>query len=1037
MRIEKLDHLLSKLRQRVFTPIDLDLSLSFRRGTPELRSDIVGEDPAGWQTVDPDLVWGEPEAYFWFATTVVLPDHIADQRIFLGIDAQFGSTHGRSDPQCLVRINGAIAQGADGNHREVQLTAKGNAGDRFEVLIEAGTIEDRRQHGMKLSVMVHDPLVEKLFYDLSVPLNVARLLPSDDPRRHFILNHVNDALKQIDYRPGNATRFAASLHRAEAIGEAIYAAADFEEKPVITVTGHTHIDVAWLWRIRETRQKMARSMATALALMDEYPDYQFMYNQGVLLDWLSQDYPELFDRVQSQVKAGRFEIEGALWLEPDANITSGESFVRHILHGVRYHEETFSVTPRIFWLPDTFGYSAALPQLMKLSGVDVFVTHKLSWNDTNRMPNETFHWEGIDGSTVAAYFLTTQPYTSKSIGTTYCPDLKPTHVMGTWRRHGQQDLNTELFLVYGHGDGGGGPTREMLENIRRMEKGIPGCPAIRHEPMRPFFDRLLQRMADRPADFPTWVGELYLEFHRGTLTSVAKNKRNNRYAEQVLRELEALAVIAELQVGHAYPGEELHALWRIVLLNQFHDILPGSSVEGVFVDSDRDYADFFARADALRASLVGNLLPSGTMGVFNPLGRPRDGLLQLAVVEPHAVTLGGKRLETQTLHHADGSQAQAVPVAALAPMALTSMDIAPAGAASGTSDLQVTEGSLENDRLSLRFNPKGQIVSIIDKQLGRELLRDGHPANRLQAYRDMPVQYDAWDIDDSFEDQVWEIDDLISAQVVETGPYRTAIRFEWRYESSRIVQVIALEAGSPRVDIDSFVDWHEHDTLIKAAFPLEIHARESTAEIQFGHVRRPTHRNTSWDEARFETVMHRWMDLSEPDFGVAFFNDSKYGYDVRGSTVRLTLLKSPTYPWPNADQGEHRFRYALRVHHGLHDTDIPAEAEAYNLPLRLVAGARDLATATSAHALVSIAGDGVTLEAVKKAENGDAVILRLWETRGRGAEVIVTMPPGARTVERVNLLEREPETLSLSEGKVCLTFTPFEIVTLRVTIAEK
>ncbi|MCS6759986.1 MAG: alpha-mannosidase, partial [Candidatus Devosia euplotis] len=309
-------------------------------------------------------------------------------------------------------------------------------------------------------------------------------------------------------------------------------------------------------------------MATALALMEQYPDYQLMYNQDVLFDYLSEDYPELFERLQEQVKGGRFEIEGALWLESDANITSGESFARHILHGVACHEQTFGMTPRIFWLPDTLGYSAALPQMMKLSDADVFVTRKMSWNDTNRMPNEVFHWQGIDGSTVAAYFMTAQPYAATGFGTAYNADIKPTYVMGTWRRHSQQSLNSELFMVYGHGDGGGGPTREMLENIRRMEKGIPGCSIVRHEPMRSYFDRLLARMNDKPDAFPSWVGELYLEYHRGTLTSAAKNKRNNRRAEQTLRELEVLAVLAQQQLGHPYPAEQLHELWRIILLNQ-------------------------------------------------------------------------------------------------------------------------------------------------------------------------------------------------------------------------------------------------------------------------------------------------------------------------------------------------------------------------------------------------------------------------------------------------------------------------------------
>lgn len=1032
MRIKKLDHLLTRLQQQIFTPLDTVLPLHFRRGLPEERDGIVAQDPQGWEQVEPSLVWGEPESYFWFATRFELPAAAQDRRVYLKVDAQFGDTRGRSDPQCLVRVNGRIAQGADGNHREVLLTGSGQAGQRYDILIEAGTIEDRRQHGMAMSLMLHDPLVEKVFYDLSVPLNVARLLAADDARRHFILNTVDDALKCIDFRPGDAERFTASLQQAEQLAQAIYAAHDFENKPVVTVTGHTHIDVAWLWRIRETRQKMARSMATALALMEQYPDYQFMYNQGVLLDYLSEDYPELFERLQDQVKAGRFEIEGALWLEPDANITNGESFARHILHGVAYHEQTFGVTPRIFWLPDTFGYSAALPQMMKLSDVDMFITHKLSWNDTNRMPNETFHWEGIDGSTVAAYFLTTQPYTATGFGTTYCPDLKPSHVMGTWRRHSQQALNSELFLVYGHGDGGGGPTREMLENIRRMEKGIPGCPTVRHEPMRPYFERLLDRMGKAPDDFPTWVGELYLEYHRGTLTSVAKNKRNNRLAEQTLRELEVLALLAQQNLGRAYPAAELHRLWRVVLLNQFHDILPGTSIGAVFDDSDRDYAAFFADAENLRTELTGALIGQGAFGLFNVLGRARDGLLEIATDQPQTIAIGTQRLATQALHRADGSIVQAVPVRDLAPTAVTAVTLQAGAAAEGSADLQVSDRLLENALISARFDARGRLVSLFDKRRGRETIIPGSPANRLQAYRDTPVEYDAWDIDESFEDQIWEIDDLVSTQIVETGPYRAAIRFEWRYERSTIVQVVALEAGSARLDIDCFIDWHEQDTLIKAAFPLDLLVRESTAEIQFGHVRRPAHRNTSWDKARFETVMHRWMDLSEPDFGVAFLNDCKYGYDVVGSTVRLTLLKSPTYPWPQADQGEHRFKYALLVHHGLLDTDVPALAEAYNLPLRLVPGrATDNQPAVP---LVRVEGQGVTLEAVKQSEAGDAVIMRLWETHGRNGTAVVHPPPGTRQAEIVNLLERSPEPVAIANGAVELALAPFQIVTLRLVL---
>ena len=1034
-RIQKFDRLLAELRERVFVPLPARVPLTFRRAEDRERRQVVagvahGAD--GWVEAGPDLVWGEPDGYFWFAGTVDVPAEAQGQRLFLKMEAQFGSVMGRSDPQLLTRIDGKIVQGGDGNHREVLLAEKAVAGARHRVLIEVGTIEDRRQLGFACRLMIHDPLAEKLYYDLRAPLDVARLLAEDDPRRTFILNRIDAALAVVDFRPGDAQRFETSLREAETIAETIYDASDFSEKPVITLTGYTHIDVAWLWRVRETRQKTARSIATALNLMDQYPDYRFMFNQGVLLDYLEQDYPELFERVHAKAKEGAFEIEGALWLEPDANVTSGESFVRHILHGVAYHEEKFGVRPRILWLPDTFGYSPALPQLMKLSGLDTFVTHKMSWNDTNRMPFETFWWKGVDGTKVGTYFLTTQPYTSTGINTTYCPDLKPTHVMGAWKRHGQQALNKELLVVYGHGDGGGGPTREMLENIRRMEKGIPGCPAVVHDRMRPFFERLHQRMTEAPDAFPTWDGELYLEFHRGTLTSVAKNKRNNRFAEQTLRELEALATLAMVERGKTYPSQILHRLWRIVLLNQFHDILPGSSIGAVFEDSDRDYAEFFAIADQLRDELVSGFAGEGECLVANPVGRPRAGLATIDGAEPLRLTFDGASVPTQTVIRADGSRQQAGPVPGVPALGVVVGGVSSGPGAEGTSGLKVSTTTLENEYLSVIFDDNGRIRSILDKRNGREAVTPGQLANRLVAFRDMPAQYDAWDIDESFEDQSWDIDDLESVEIVETGPYRAALRFVWGYEQSKIVQIVSLEAGAATIEIDTFIDWHESHTLVKAAFPIHVFAAETTAEIQFGHVRRPTHRNTSWDQARFETVMHRWVDMSEPDFGVALLNDCKYGYDAKEGVVRLTLLRSPTYPWAEADQGEHRFRYAIHVHHGLFAGEgVPAVAESFNAPLRLHTGSGE-GLSQKAVSLLGLEGSGVAVESVKKAESNGDLIVRLWETHGRRASVRLVLPANVTGASEVDLLERDARPIVSVGRELALDFAPFEIRSLRL-----
>jgi len=1023
IRIAKLDRLLATLRERIFIPTEIFALLSYRHVTDAERHAAPQEGREKWQQVDRNLIWGEPDGYYWFGGTLTIPESLAGKSVFCRIHAQFGSVMGRSDPQLLVRVDNRIVQGGDGNHREFPLTRNTIAGQSFDLLIEAGTIEDRRQLGFSVELVEHDRLAEIVYYDLKVPLDVARLLEPDDARRASLLRHINEAIDLIDFRPGAPERFAASLSAARARANAIYADNDANATPEIVATGHTHIDVAWLWRVRETRQKMARSMANALSLMDEYEDYRFMYNQGVLLDYLEEDYPELFERIGAKVEAGRFEIEGALWLEPDVVIASGESLIRHIIKGTKYHQDKFGVTPRIVWLPDTFGYTAALPQLMAQSGLDMFITHKMSWNDTNRMPHEIFFWQGLDGTRVPAYFLTTQRYEYDGINTTYCPDLVPSHVMGTWKRFSQKPLQNELFLVYGHGDGGGGPTRGMLENVRRMERGIPGCPKLRHEPMGPFFDRLAKRMRAVPDAYPAWVGELYLEYHRGTLTSVAKNKRNNRLAERALHELEVLGVMAA-RTDAAYPSESLERLWKAVLLNQFHDILPGTSIGFVYEDSDRDYATFFAEADKLRAKLGGRLVPAGSHGVFNSTSITRSDLLLLPP-GTDGVRIDGETRAAQSVFAADGTESRALPVRDAGGLSIRNITL---GASTGLPDsrISVSPTLLENDLIRARFNERGQLISLFDKRSAREAIKRDAVANALVAHQDIPIDFDAWDIDDFVEDVSWPVDTLISADIVETGPYRAAIRFEWTYERSRIVQVISLVDGTAQLEFDTFVDWHEHQTLLKTSFPLDIRTDVSRAETQFGHLTRPTHANTSWDKARFETSMHRWVDLSESGFGVAALNDCKYGYDAKGSTLRLTLLKSPIYPWPEADQGEHRFRYALLLHSG----DLQAVHNAamlFNQPLRLLTGAAP--ENVDVLPIAALSTDQVTIETVKATEDGACTVLRLWENQGRAGRVTLSLPFATRVCE-ANLHEAETALLAEQAAEVDLVFKPFEIKTL-------
>lgn len=1011
-RIAKLDRLLAALNERVFRPVDFDVELRCRAGRDG--EDFATAAAAGdWRRLAPDYVWGAPETTTWFSARFAIPDTLAGCRLFLGVEAAFGMLMGRTDPQCLVAVDGRIAQAIDGNHTSLLLSDCAEAGAAFDVLIEAATYESRRQVGLGLRLLVHDARAEQLYFDLKVPLDVARLLKPDDPRGLAIVERVDAALKAVDLRPGSPERYERSLDAALVLADGIYELGAETIAPTIIAAGHTHIDVAWLWRTRETRRKMARSMATALALMDEYPDYRFMYNQCVLLDWLSADQPELFARLKAKVEGGQFEIEGALWLEPDVNIAGGEALVRHILMGVRYHEATFGVRPRLLWLPDTFGYSAALPQLMAKAGIEMFVTHKLSWNDTNRMPHDTFFWEGIDGTRRPVSFVTTQPYEYDGVETTYCADLRASYVLGTWKRNADKADQSELFMIYGHGDGGGGPTRAMVETLRRFERGIPGSPRVRQDSLGAYFHRLAGRMAEDPGRFAVWSGELYLEYHRGTLTSVAKVKRNNRKAEIALRELETLAALVQ-RAGGDYPAGEIAAHWKILLLNQFHDILPGSSIGAVYDDSDREFARLFAGIAALEKRLAATI--GGGRMVLNASGRRRGGLLALPEGEG-----------AETIVRADGTRQDIVALAPVAGLAVVPLE--PQGVAD--TGLAVAPNRLENDVLRVELDARGRIFSLYDKRAGRELLPPGEVGNRLVAYRDMPVAWDAWDIDASFEDVFWDIDDLVAADVVETGPLRVAIRLEWRYEQSRIVEVLSLAAGADRLEIDGFADWHEHRTLVKVHFPVAFVGADNRAEIQFGHLRRPTHRNTSWEAARFETSMHRWVDLSEADFGLAVLNDCKYGYDARGDRLRLTLLKSPVYPWPEADQGEHWFRYALMPHGGFNRDGglIVDAAEDFNMPLRLLAGT-DGEAAGGLPPLFAVAGDGVVVEAVKKAEDGEALIARLYEARGR--RTVARLDVAGAAVAEVDLLEGHAAPLEVEEGAVTLAFSPFEIKTIRI-----
>ena len=1044
----KLIRLCADLEKKILTPVAGVAWQWHVQRDDVTAAQALASDWRNWEQFGSHSVWAKKQGHTWFAAEVMVPEAAAGKTFVLKFTSQWQDRPGSTDPQCLAYLDGNIAQALDGNHTELVIERNATPGSKHTLLVNAFTFFERPLVGFTVDFYTRSERAEKLYWDLQTPLDVAVRLYQNDPRRQAILNVIDRAVRVLDRRDGYTPEFEASLGAAQAIAAEIYALVDTESQPQITAVGSTHLDVGWLWRVMHTRDKTGRSFATVLNLMEEYPEFIFMYNQSVLFDFLKQDYPELWDRMLARVKSGQFEIEGAMWVEPDVNIVSGESLVRQIMRGRRFHLENFGVDPKTVWLPDTFGYSANLPQVMEKSGLKYFVTSKLSWNDTDRHPYDTFFWKGIDGTVTKAQLITAQKYDSEEIFTTYNGDLSVSETMGAWKRYEPKAVNTELVMSYGYGDGGGGPTRAMIERGIRLERGIPGAPRVKLEGIVPFLDRLGQRMDAPGSKFPTWNGELYLQYHRGTLTSVAKNKANNRKAERMLRELEFLGAMALVQTGAAYPSATLAEFWELVLINQFHDILPGTSIPEVYVDSDNDYGQIFSTLGSENGpwhSAAKAFAKPGAdqLRLFNFTGQTRSGLVMFRP-EPGlagaSLATGGTAQPFQQVVSADGSSAYAAPVSDMSPLGWTGGQVVAGGANNSSSTVSVSATQLENEMLKLTFDSAGEITSIFDKTRNRETLEPGKTANRLIAYEDKPMEWDAWDIDRYFEEQFWPLADGRSTiSVVETGPHRAAIRVERKYQASTVVQVISLVAGARQVEFDTFIDWQERATVLKAQFPFDLNTSDIRSEIQFGHVKRSTHRNTSWDKARFEASMHRWVDLSEADFGIALLNDCKYAYDCLEQSVRLTLVRGSSFPDPKADLGEHRLRYALFVHDGVADlADVHRAAERFNNPVAVVGSlshANSPASEFASFSFASVDQSNVTLETVKKAEKSDAVVLRIFEHANIRADATITFGMPVKSARIVNLMEDgDSAPLELRGNGVRLALRPFEIATLLIEV---
>jgi alpha-mannosidase len=767
----------------------------------------------------------------------------------------------------------------------------------------------------------------------------------------------------------------------------------YPQTGALALTGHAHIDLAWEWPLEETRRKAVRTFHTMVGLMDRHPGFRFNQSTAQLYAFLEEDDPALFARIGEKVAAGQWEPTGAMWVEPDTGMPTGESLVRQLLYGQRYFERTFGRRHDVCWLPDCFGFSPALPQLLLQAGVTSFFTIKVTWSETNKMPFDLFWWEGLDGSRVLAHTF------DNPVGG-YNAEIGPRAIVETWRNFRGKHLHPESLLAFGHGDGGGGPTEEMLARQRQFAD-FPVVPALRPVAVADWFSSVREAVED-DHELPVWVGEMYLELHRGTLTTQGRTKLLNRRAERALITAETLSSMATL-LGEPVAGS-LEDQWRIVLRNQFHDILPGSSIREVHELAEAELASVVAAgeriADERLASIAARLVPPGDRAgvlVVNPDLSPRP--LRLMSADPLP---GGQAVEGGAV------LAGPRPVPGLTAEVIVEAQPVPG--------LSVGDGQLENAELRVEIAPDGTLASVFDKRAGREVLAGR--GNQIWAYVDKPRSWDAWDIEENYARQGSEIAASATPEVVERGPHRAAIRLVRRFRDSEIVQTVRLWANSARLEFATDVDWHERRLLVKARFPLAIRSDHATFECAHGVVRRATHRNTSWDRARFEVAAHRFADLAEQGYGVALLNDGKYGHHALGSELGVSLLRSPVFPDPLADEGRQSFTYALYPHAGdWLSGGVLAEAEDLNRPLLcrpVDAGTEAVWTA------VGIDGMRLGLSAFKPAEDGGALVLRAYEPAGARGGVAVTLPDGWRLGDEVDLLER-------SAGPADRSFLPFKL----------
>ncbi len=975
-----------------------------------------------------NMHWYGKDRHYWFKTIFEVPETFDKKPLWLVIRTQIDEWDDARNPQFLLFVDKKPVQGIDMNHREVFIAEFAQAGRQYEIDLQAYSGINHSEFNLIVEAVEFDSKILDLYYDLKVPLEAFSRMDEDSKIRLDLQTVINNTVNLLDLRNEYSEEFYESVSKASSyIKKALYEdMAGFDEVTAACI-GHTHIDVAWWWTVAQTREKVARSFSTVLKLMEEYPNYKFISSQPQLYVFLKERYPKLFDEIKKRVKEGRWEAEGGMWVEADCNLTSGESLVRQFMYGKRFFKEEFGVDSKILWLPDVFGYSGALPQIMKKCGIEYFMTTKLSWNQFNKVPYDTMMWRGIDGTEIFTHMITTLGVGQdvNNFFTTYNGMLHPDSIMGAWQRYQNKEINNDILISYGYGDGGGGPTREMLETSVRMEKGIKGIPKVRQEFAGEYFKKLEKRVKDNKR-LPVWEGEFYFEYHRGTYTSMARNKRSNRKSELMLMDLELFSVLAQNK-GISYPHSEIERIWKVVLLNQFHDILPGSSIKEVYDVTKKEYEEISKTGSSLISERVKALTqPGDAVTVYNTLGFERNDIVNLGEVKAAALADEmGKIYPVQQTETGAVAYLEKVPSKGGKTFSIIQK-------ANAENPFKISGSRIETPFYVVDFDKLGMISSIYDKENEREVIKENQRGNLMRVYEDKPVDYDNWDIDIFYSEKFWDVEDLMRMEWTEKGPVRATLEIERKFSKSVIKQKIYFYANSRRIDFCTYVDWKEHQHLLKVHFPVDVHTDEATFDIQFGNLTRKTHTNTSWDMARFEVCGHKWADLSEGGYGFSLLNDCKYGYSVKDGNIALTLIKSGILPNPVADQEEHFFTYSIYPHKGgWRDGDVVREAAKINQPAYALKG-----TIEKPFSFVSTDKKNVMIETVKCAEDGSGVIIRMYECENAKTKMHVLFESNVNSVYECDLLENEIKEIKAEATSFEDIIKPYEIKTYKVTFAE-